>query len=143
MTSKEVAGLYRNLGVEAPQGIAAPDASKYRARKKEVNGHLFDSTGEAEAYRLLLHWHSIGAIQSLELQPAYVLQAKHRDATGKMHRAIVYRPDFRYLRDKCTFVVDFKGFRTPVYRIKIKLFLAKFPGIVFMEWDRAKLKEMC
>ena len=142
MTSKEAAELYRQAGFTAPADLATPDASKYRSRKKDVDGHLFDSTGEAEAYRLLRSWEAAGAITDLELQPVYVLQP-----AWKAQRAITYRPDFRYLLhcygpdNGRQVVVDFKGFRTPVYRLKVKMFLKTFPGIMFQEWTKADLKK--
>lgn len=144
MTSKEAAELYRNSGLAVPADLATPDASKYNARKKEVDGHLFDSAGEARAYQLLRSWESCGAVRKLELQPVYVLQPAIR-IDGKHQRAIKYVPDFRFERGRAggleTVVVDFKGMRTAAYRIKAKMFRAMYPAIHFEEWDRARLKE--
>jgi len=145
VTTKDSETLYRNLGRPAPAGIAAPDASKYNARKKVIDGYTFDSTGEARAYRLLKSWEACGAVRNLELQPVYVLQPAMR-IDGKTQRAIKYVPDFRFQRG-CgegseTVVVDFKGMRTPAYRLKAKMFRALYPDVHFEEWDRARLKEL-
>lgn len=132
--------MYRRAGKVAPPDIAAPAAySKYNARKKEVGGILFDSSGEAEAYCVLSRWQAMGAITGLELQPRFVLQVK-----AKGRRAIEYVADFRYwdVARKITVTADFKGFQTPVFKIKRKLFAERYPDAVLEIWTRATLKEM-
>ena len=42
---------------------------------------------------------------------------------GKTYRAITYVADFVYKDDKGMHVVDTKGYRTQVYKIKKKLFI--------------------
>jgi hypothetical protein len=139
MTTKRAAELYRNMGVKAPADIATPDASKYNARKKVVDGHTFDSTAEARAYQLLKIWERHGAIAALTLQPSFVLQPKFRQ-DGKTHRQIAYRADFQFVRSGQTVVVDVKGFATQAYKIKRKLFQRIFPEIVFEEWTAETLR---
>lgn len=133
----DVETLYRNLGIQPPADISSAKPSKYSARKKEIDGHIFDSTGEAEAYRVLKQWERAGAITNLELQPTYILQPKQPNI-----RQVAYRPDFQFMRDGRQVVIDFKGMKTPVYRLKIKLFRSKFPFVVFEEWTRETLRGM-
>ena len=142
MTTREAAALYARTGHVAPPDIAAPSANKYNARRKEVDGKVFDSSGEARAYRLLRSWEQCGAITGLELQPEYVLQEKFRDGSGQMHREIKYRGDFRFIGPEGeVHVIDFKGLRTSVYRLKRKMFQQKYQNIVFEEWDNRTLVE--
>lgn len=133
----DVETLYRNLGIQPPADISSAKPAKYGSRKKSVDGHIFDSTGEAEAYRMLKQWEQAGAITHLELQPRYLLQAP---VGGR--RAVYYQADFRYIREGRSVTVDFKGFRTPVYRLKLKLFLARNPDLQFEEWTRETLRGM-
>lgn len=154
MTHRQLAEIYQRTGKPAPQSLCLlPVVQKYNARKKMVDGHLFDSTGEAEAYRLLCVWETAGAITNLWLQPRFVLQVcthaitstKIKASTKKGYRKarnVVYVPDFRFLRDGKTHVVDFKGFQTQAYKIKRSLFRERYPDIVFEEWTRSTLKEM-
>jgi hypothetical protein len=109
--------------------------------KKIVDGVTFDSAGEARAFALLMLWEKAGAISNLERQPRYTLMDGYVDATGRKVRAMEYVPDFRFIRDGQTVVVDFKGFRTEAYKIKAKLFRQRYPYLVFEEWDVATLKQ--
>lgn len=107
--------------------------NKYNAQKTEVDGYIFASKKEAARYGELKLLEKEGYIYDLELQPKFVLQEKFRDVEGKMHRAIVYIADFRYKNEAGTeIVVDTKGYKTDVFRIKEKLFLYKYPEIVFI-----------
>lgn len=153
MTHRQLAELYQRTGMTLPQFLGAGQGSKYNARKKMVDGHIFDSTGEAEAYRLLCVWEAAGAIATLVLQPRFVLQeCSHAITSTKIKastkkgwrkaRNVVYVPDFQFSRDGKTHVVDFKGCQTEAYKIKRSLFRERYPEIVFEEWTRNTLKEM-
>jgi len=142
ITSADVAQLYRNAGKEPPAEFADAKAMRKRAEKygrirKEVDGFTFDSTSEANAYTVLTVWEAAGAIKELELQPVFVLQEKQPGM-----RAIKYVADFSFVRDGCRVVVDVKGVKTPAFRIKEKLFRAKFQDLDLQIWDRSKVKEM-
>lgn len=116
-------------------GQVGSKETKYHSRKKCVNGITFDSAKEANRYLELRIQQQCGAIYALELQPRFVLQKAFVDSAGKRHRRIEYRADFEYSRmgtDVDT-VEDVKGYKTPVYRMKIKLFRAKYPEIEFVE----------
>jgi hypothetical protein len=104
---------------------------KYRARKVTLDGHTFDSKGEANRYAELRLMERAGAITDLELQPKFVLLDAFTDNEGKRHRAITYRADFRYIEDGRTIVEDFKGFETAEFKLKRKMFLKRYPDLVF------------
>ncbi len=106
--------------------------SKYNARKTEFGGHVFDSKKEAARYSELMTLEYAGEINHLKLQPRFLLQEKFRDNQGKMHRAIHYVADFRYLERGKDIVEDTKGFKTDVFRIKEKLFRKQYPNIIFI-----------
>ncbi len=146
--------LCGRAGTPVPAEFAKPNASKYNARKKELDGFTFDSAGEAEAYRYLKRDESIGVIRNLELQPRYVLQVcthhvtsdaiKRRTKAGSQKaRNVVYVPDFRFLdQNGDTHVIDFKGFQTATYKVKRSIFREKYPNVIFEEWTRETLKEL-
>lgn len=139
MTTKEAAQCFRQAGATVPKELAAPSLpNKFNAKRKTVDGHTFDSTGEAEAYRVLKLWERSGSIRFLELQPQFKLQEK-----AKGRRAIWYRADFSFfdvIQNRWR-VVDYKGFKTPVFRLKMKLMAEKFPEVNIELWDRAKVRE--
>ena len=155
MTPSEVAQLYRNQGRPIPEEFrqidtilqgrpvsGEPRREKYGRKKVTIDGREFDSTGEAQAWQLLSLWERAGVITDLEVQPEFELEPKLRDANGKAIRAIKYRADFAFTKDGKRTVVDFKGFPTPAFKIKAKLFKARFPDLVFEVWDRQKVKEL-
>jgi len=49
---------------------------------------------------------------------------------GKTVRSIVYKADFEYLEDGQTIIEDVKGVQTPVFKLKMKLFLTGYPKLV-------------
>lgn len=155
VTLKEAANLYRRSGINPPPELADEEQirkHKYGARYKVLDGIRFDSTLEAEAYRILMLWEKAGKINRVIRQPVYTLQEGFRDESGKWHRAVRYIADFFYTeRDneaedgappKRYVTVDVKGFRTPAFRIKEKIFRAKYPDQILEVWDRAKVKEL-
>ena len=155
MTPSDVAQLYRNQGRKVPEefrvpdmirqcvprGESAPCREKYGRKKIALDGRQFDSTIEAEAWQLLQLWERAGAITDLEVQPEFLLEPK-LVIDGKTVRAIKYRADFIFTKDGRRTVVDVKGFPTAAFKIKAKLFKARFPQLVFEIWDRAKVKEL-
>lgn len=101
--------------------------SKYHNKKTTVNGITFDSRLEAARYQELLVLERGGFISALSCQPKFLLQDGF-EYDGKKERAIYYIADFQYLdNDTADWVVeDVKGKRTEVYKLKRKLFLAKY-----------------
>lgn len=139
MKASDVAGLYRNLGLVPPSDIADPRErrSKYGAKRKGVDGHVFASSGEASCYKCLKLMACSGAISDLKLQPRFVLIPK----SVVQRREVVYVADFSFIRDGKLVVVDYKGFETPVFRIKKALFLERYPDLVFEVWTKETVRQ--
>lgn len=90
--------------------------SKYR----NVRTNGFASKREADKAAELTLWQKAGAIADLEFQVKYELIPKQEGES-----ALSYIADFRFrdLKDGKIHVLDSKGMRTDVYRIKRKLML--------------------
>jgi hypothetical protein len=101
--------------------------SKYRNKKTEINGIVFDSEKEANRYRQLLWMLKAGVIGLLQLQVPYELNE------GGTH-SLLYIADFVYVERKTgkTIVEDVKGWRTQEYKKKRRL-MKKVHGIVIKE----------
>jgi hypothetical protein len=105
----------------------AAHQSKYKNVKAEVDGLVFDSKREARRYQHLKMLERAGEISNLAVQPRFVLQEAFTDTFGERHRAIIYVADFQYIENGSLVVEDAKGHQTREFKIKRKLFLAKFP----------------
>lgn len=114
-------------------GIVAGELkqAKYRNKKVEIDGRVFDSKKEASRYLELKMLVYAGDIKELECQCDYLLIP----ANGKEKRC-VYRADFRYKdRDGNIVVEDVKSPATrklSTYIMKRKLMVEKF-GITIKE----------
>src|SRR5689334_16312874 len=99
--------------------------AKYHNKRVTIDNVKFASLAEAARYTELKVLARTGSISGLCLQPEFVLQEKFRDATGIMHRAIVYRADFSYYDNDIArnVVEEVKGAETQVWLIKKKMFL--------------------
>lgn len=121
--------------------------AKYKSKKTEVDGIIFDSKKEAKRYRELLLMERVGEIQDLRLQYKFVLipaqyedVARYSEKTGKrlkdkrvcVEKECAYIADFVYLQNGRLVVEDTKGFRTADYIIKRKLMLREY-GIKIQE----------
>lgn len=108
--------------------------SKYKNKKTEVDGIKFDSLKEARRYGELKLLVKAGMIKDLELQPVFELVLR-QVYQGKTMRKVSYIADFMYkdIKRGITVVEDVKGFKTDVYKIKMKLFLYKYPDYEFKE----------
>ena len=102
--------------------------SKYRSRKTEIDGIVFDSAKEARRYLDLRLLERSGEIGSLERQVKYELLPKN----GR-ERSVHYVADFRYEENGKLVVEDVKGVRTREYILKRKLFKYRYPEIEFRE----------
>lgn len=101
--------------------------SKYNSKKVVIDGIEFDSKKEAFYYLELKVLLKSGEIRDLELQKEYVLQESFK-INKKTRRKITYKADFSFFStsDNRNHVVDVKGFKTEVYKIKKKLFEYKY-----------------
>ena len=88
----------------------------------------FDSKKEAMFYVKYKQLLKAGKITKLVLQPSFTLQEKFIDHLGENHRAIKYVADFSFIENGKLVVVDVKGFKTDIYKLKKKLLLFKYDG---------------
>lgn len=111
--------------------------NKYNAQKTVVDDVVYDSKWEAKKSVELSYLQKLGRIKDLERQKRFILQEGFVNNQGQKVRPISYIADFYYfdLSKKKYVVVDTKSpaTRTPEYRIKKKLFEAKFKDILFIE----------
>lgn len=106
--------------------------NKYHISSKErrtKDGIVFASKAEMVRYDELKMLERCGKISELELQPKFLLIPK----LNKGDRATYYIADFAYTKEGERIVEDVKGFKTAVYKLKIKLLLWKYPNIHFLE----------
>ena len=101
--------------------------SKYKNKKVVCDGIEFDSLKERNYYLKLKTMEELGLIKDLELQKEYILQDKFV-LNGRTRRKITYKADFSYIttEDDKLHVVDVKGFKTEVYKLKKKMFEFKY-----------------
>ena len=95
---------------------------KYRARKTEVDGIIFDSRKEADRYVELKILENAGYIKDLQMQVPYELVPTQK-GNLRTERAVKYVADFVYSEDGQTVVEDVKGMKTREYIIKRKLMM--------------------
>jgi hypothetical protein len=122
LSPKEVAALF------------APEKKRGRIRvsikaKRTLDGQLFASEAEMNRFAELQMLERAGLIEGLERQPRFELQL------DKKAGSITYIADFRYrnLETNSVIVEDVKGMKTDVYKLKKKLFLARYPQYEFRE----------
>ncbi len=87
--------------------------SKYRNKKTQMDGIVFDSKKEAYRYVELRLLEGAGKITSLVLQRKFVFPLKYDSG-----RKITYRADFSYFEDGLEVIEDVKGMKTMVYKMK-------------------------
>ena len=98
--------------------------SKYKAKKTEVDGIVFDSKKEAKRYQELILLERAGVISDLQRQVKFVLIPVQRINGKVIERECSYVADFVYKdKEENTIVEDTKGVKTKDYIIKRKLML--------------------
>ena len=104
---------------------------KYNAKRKELDGITFASSGEAERYRQLQYQASLGIIQHDKnwLQVPFVVRGAAVDDEGQAIKEVRYVADFVYSIDGETVVEDFKGHITKEFKAKYKMFRQRYPGL--------------
>lgn len=114
-------------------GGTPPKKSKYKNDKPtyydpDLREELkFDSNKERDYYLILKDREKRGEIRFLNRQYKIEIQPAFTDSKGNKIRAITYRADF-YFYDrirKSWRIIDVKGFKTDVYKLKYKLLLYK------------------
>jgi hypothetical protein len=111
---------------------------KYSHNQVCVDGYLFDSEQEADYYRLLKDKQAHGYINELKPHPTYVLIPPFF-YEGKQIKGVEYTPDFTYIENTGLVAVEVKGYPTPDFELRVKLFKWKYPGIhlIVMQYSKA------
>lgn len=109
---------------------AKPSAkrNKFGATPTTAHGFKFHSKGEARRYGALLMQEQAGLIRYLRRQVRYRLVVNGITIC-------VYVADFVYFEKGKRVIEDYKGMRTPEYKIKAKLFKA-LSGVTIRETSR-------
>lgn len=117
--------------------------SKYGAKKVTIDGITFDSKAEGRYYEHLQKLKKSGLVEDFKMQKAFTLLDRFaHPQTGRIVRAITYKADFEVIyTDGRIEVVDIKGFLTPEFKIKAKMFMFRYQiPLVLLKWS-AKDKE--
>lgn len=104
--------------------------NKYNSKKVEVDGILFDSSIEAEYYKVLK-----SKEEEFEIHPKFVLQEKC-SIDGEKIGGITYVADFRVGNT----VIDIKGVETTDFKMKAKMFKAKYKNLKLICLAKCPLK---
>ena len=100
--------------------------NKYHNKKIYYDGHWFDSEKEKSYYIKFKLMQNTGEIHNLTLQVEFELQPVFK-LKNKMYRSINYLADFTYYdKDNNYHIIDIKGYKTEVYKIKKKLMAYKY-----------------
>lgn len=100
-------------------GRFAKPKNKFGAKKRELDGIIFDSTAESRRYEVLKDRQDKGEISELKLQPTYEIVINEKVVCK-------VKLDFEYLEHATGEYIteDVKGLDTAVSRLKRKLVLA-------------------
>lgn len=99
--------------------------NKYHNNKIEYDGILFDSKKEMSYWIKFKLMEKSGKISDLKRQVKFILQPSY-EFNGKTIRQISYIADFTYIQDKQMHIIDAKGVKTEVYKLKKKMFEYKY-----------------
>ena len=99
--------------------------NKYKNKKIEYDGILWDSKKEMSYYIKFKLMEKSGEISELKRQVKYELQPKYQ-FKGKSIRQILYIADFTYKKNGIIHVIDVKGYRNEIYKLKKKIFEYKY-----------------
>ena len=100
--------------------------SKYHNKKVYYDGHWFDSQKEKSWYIKYKLMEQAGEIKDLKMQVPFTLIETFK-LEDKTYRSTNYIADFTYkTKDGKLHVIDVKGMRTDVYKLKKKLMAWKY-----------------
>lgn len=100
--------------------------NKYKNKKVVYNGIKFDSKKEMDYYIKLKMLEKAGKIKDLRLQVPFIVLETFR-LNDKTYKKTKYIADFVYSDEEGKYhVVDTKGVRTDVYKLKKKLMAWKY-----------------
>lgn len=133
MNLKKLKKRMERISVEEYKKMAKK--RKYNNTPVKYGGYIFDSKSECDEFLRLSSLQETGLISKLVVKPTYILTEKGTNDLGQKFRGVTYTPDFTYFDNlsMAKVAVDVKGFVTDVYKIKKKLFMAKYPDYLFVE----------
>ena len=104
-------------------------SSKHR---RTVDNIVFASKKEADMYKQVKLLERSGKISDITLQPKFGIQDKFENEAGDKVRAITYVADFQFwdIEHDRWRVIDCKGYETPVFKLKKKLFEYRYPYVI-------------
>jgi hypothetical protein len=116
--------------------IEPKKSNKFHAVKTESDGIIFDSKKESVRYWQLVLLEKEGKIKNIQRQVRFVLQDGFVNNENKTIKPIYYVADFCYERNGVKIVEDVKSpaTKTPVYKIKKKMFEYRYPEYKFVEF---------
>ena len=122
MTLRMTEAEAKKLGVKVPD---QKKRSKYNARKVRVDGIAFDSQAEANYYCRLKLLLRAGEIDGFCRQARFVITEGRNGERGTEYVTdfVVFYPDGKYR------IVDVKGVKTDVFRLKVKCMREKYPKL--------------
>lgn len=114
----------RELGIKLP-GTELKKKNKYNSRKVSVDGIKFDSQAEANYYCTLKILLRKGEIDGFCRQARFVVTEGKNGENGTEYVTdfIIFYPDGKYK------IIDVKGIKTDVFKLKIKSLREKYPKL--------------
>lgn len=114
--------------------------------QRTVDGIVFDSKIEARIYCLI---RDRLPTSDFTLQPEFILQEGFVDFTGHKQRPIIFNGDFLIARNvgirppltkymPGDIIIDVKGMKLPVYAMKKKMFMKRYPHLELYEIKSGK-----
>jgi len=117
--SKETYNKLINNSIDVKQ-------SKYHNKKVYYDGHWFDSQKEKSWYIKYKLMEQAGEIKDLKMQVPFTLIETFK-LQDKTYIKTIYKADFTFIDKQGKYhVIDVKGIRTDVYKLKKKLMAWKY-----------------
>ena len=124
-TEQDLAEYQKRTGTAPEPGVILTKESKYHNCRVKKDGIWFDSLKESKYYDDLKVQLRAGVIGGFCRQPEFILQ----EGFGAI-KPITYLADFVIFNLNGTAeIIDTKGFSTEIFKIKHKMFKAKFPRL--------------
>lgn len=114
----------KSLGIKVPEKQTKPK-SKYNSKKISVDGITFDSQAEANYYCQLKILLKAGEIDGFCRQARFVITEGKNGEKGTEYVTdfVVFLPDGKYR------IIDVKGVKTDVFKLKVKCLREKYPKL--------------
>jgi hypothetical protein len=117
-------------GKQNPDGTISIGRESWsgHVKKVEIDGYQFDSSGEGLRYRELKYLLMNNVIKDFKIHPRFPLVINDIKVGH-------YTPDFQYTEviTGKTVVEEHKGFASPLYKFRARVFQALYPQFIFYE----------